>query len=126
MSFRTVSNLIHPPDRGQLLIEVYRVLKPDGRLASSDIVADRIIPETLQRDPELWSGCVSGALHEDLFLQTFKDAGFHNIQVVRRQSEPWRVIDDIEFRSMTVMSSKGSHFDMPRLGSPKCGPNGCC
>jgi SAM-dependent methyltransferase len=102
-----VLNLVRPQDRCRLFAEVFRVLRRHGRAVISDIVADEDVPEHLQRDPELWSGCVSGAFREDLFLRAFEEAGFHGIEVVRRQKEPWRVCEGIEFRSLTVVAHKG-------------------
>lgn len=101
-----VLNLVRQTDRRQLFEEIFRVLRPGGRAAISDIVADRDVPEALQHNPELWSGCLSGAFREDRFLQAFEAAGFHGLQIVRRQPEPWRVVAGIEFRSMTVVAHK--------------------
>lgn len=102
-----VLNLVRPEDRRQLFAEMFRVLRRHGRVAISDIVADEDVPHHLQRDPELWSGCISGAFREDLFPRAFEEAGFHGIEVVRRQAEPWRVVEGIEFRSVTVVAHKG-------------------
>jgi arsenite methyltransferase len=102
-----VLNLVRPADRQQLFAEMFRVLKRHGRVAVSDIVADEDVPEHLQRDPELWSGCVSGAYREDAFLRAFEEAGFHGMEIVKRQREPWRTVAGIEFRSLTVVAHKG-------------------
>jgi SAM-dependent methyltransferase len=102
-----VLNLVQPQDRERLLGEVFRVLKRGGRAAISDIVADEDVPERLQRDGELWSGCVSGAYREDRFLAAFEQAGFHGIQLVKRETKPWRVVEGIEFRAVTVLAHKG-------------------
>ena len=102
-----VLNLVLPGDRKQLFTEVFRVLKQHGRAAVSDIVADKDVPEHLQRDPQLWSGCVSGAYREDAFLRAFEEAGFHDIDIAKRQREPWRTVEGIEFRSITVVAHKG-------------------
>ncbi len=102
-----VLNLVRQSDRRQLFAEIFRVLKNGGRAAISDIVADEAVPEHLQADPTLWSGCISGAFREDQFLQAFADAGFHGMTIVKRQSEPWRVVQGIEFRSVTVLAYKG-------------------
>jgi arsenite methyltransferase len=45
----------------------------------------------LQHDPKLWSGCISGASREDRFLKAFEDAGFHGIEIVKRQRDPSKV-----------------------------------
>jgi len=102
-----VLNLVRPQDRRQLLDEVFRVLNKGGRAAISDIVADEDVPEELQADPALWSGCISGAYREDSFLQAFEEAGFHGIELVKREPEPWQVVRGIEFRSVTVVAWKG-------------------
>ncbi len=102
-----VLNLVRPADRRSLFAEMYRVLRRDGRVAVSDIVADEDVPEPLQRDPQLWSGCIAGAYREDAFLRAFEDAGFHGIEIAMRQKEPWRTVDGIEFRSVTVVAHKG-------------------
>lgn len=101
-----VLNLVRRVDRERLFREICRVLKPGGRAAISDIVADSDVPDDLQRDGDLWSGCVSGAYREDRFLTAFLDAGFYGLRIVQRQSEPWQTVGDIEFRSMTVLAYK--------------------
>ncbi|MDA1259667.1 MAG: methyltransferase domain-containing protein [Planctomycetota bacterium] len=102
-----VLNLVAPALKPQLFTEVFRVLKRGGRAVISDIVADREVPLELQHDPELWSGCISGALEERAFLRAFEAAGFHGVQIVARQAEPWQVVEGIEFRSLTVAAYKG-------------------
>lgn len=102
-----VLNLVRQQDRRQLFAEIFRVLKNGGRAAISDIVSDEDVSDSLQRDPELWSGCISGAFREDQFLAAFEEAGFHGIEIVKRQREPWRTVQGIEFRSITVVAYKG-------------------
>ncbi|MCI0485313.1 MAG: methyltransferase domain-containing protein [Blastocatellia bacterium] len=102
-----VLNLVRPEDKDMLFAEMFRVLRRGGRVAISDIVSDEDVPEDLQRDPELWSGCVSGAFREDTFLEAFDRAGFYGMEVVKRADSPWRTIQGIEFRSVTVIAYKG-------------------
>ncbi|TWU10546.1 methyltransferase domain-containing protein [Allorhodopirellula heiligendammensis] len=104
-----VLNLVRQQDRRQLFAEIFRVLRRGGRAAISDIVSDENVPERLQQDPDLWSGCITGAFREDEFLKAFEAAGFHGIEIVKRQSEPWRTVEGIEFRSVTVVAYKGKH-----------------
>ncbi|MDA1232972.1 MAG: methyltransferase domain-containing protein, partial [Planctomycetota bacterium] len=102
-----VLNLVRQQDRHQLFNEIFRVLKRGGRAVISDIVSDETVPDHMQKDGYLWSGCLSGAFREDLFLAAFANAGFHGISIVKRQSDPWQTIEGIEFRSMTVVAWKG-------------------
>jgi len=77
------------------------------RAAISDIVSDETVPEEMKRDPELWSGCLSGAFREDEFLKAFEDAGFYGIEIAKRAKDPWQTINGIEFRSVTIVAYKG-------------------
>lgn len=102
-----VLNLVNPDDRKQLFREIHRVLKRGGRAAISDIVCDEDVPVEMQEDGQLWSGCISGAWREDLFVKEFARAGFYGIAIDKYQSEPWQVIDGYQFRSITVVAYKG-------------------
>jgi len=102
-----VLNLVDSASKPKLFGEIFRVLRLGGRAVISDIVCDEVVPEHLQRDPELWSGCISGALTETEFLQAFEQAGFYGIEVVKRDTTPWRTVAGIEFRSVTVRAFKG-------------------
>lgn len=102
-----VLNLVNPQHKEQLFREIFRVLRSKGRAVISDIVSDEDVPEHLQRDPELWTGCISGALREDRLLEAFEAAGFYGIELHRWQMEPWRTVEGIEFRSVTVVAYKG-------------------
>ncbi len=106
-----VLNLVEPQDKRQLFQEIFRVLRKGGRAVISDIVSDEDVPDVMQQDPTLWSGCISGALREDLFLKAFEDAGFHGIRLLKRDSQPWQTVEGIEFRSVTVEAIKGKQGD---------------
>lgn len=102
-----VLNLVAPAEKEQLFREIFRVLRRHGRAVISDIVADEPVPAHLAADPELWTGCISGAMTEDGFLAAFEAAGFHGVRVLSRQAEPWRTVEGVEFRSLTVEAFKG-------------------
>jgi len=102
-----VLNLVASSLKKQMFQEIHRVLRRGGRAVISDIVSDEVIPENMQKDPELWSGCISGAMTEDGFLEAFEEAGFYGIRVLERQAEPWRTVEGIEFRSLTIEAFKG-------------------
>uniref|UniRef100_A0A832GPZ0 Radical SAM/Cys-rich domain protein n=1 Tax=Caldimicrobium thiodismutans TaxID=1653476 RepID=A0A832GPZ0_9BACT len=101
-----VLNLVKDSDKELLFREIYRVLKPGGRAVISDIVSDEDVPEPLKQDPELWAGCISGALREDLFLESFLKAGFGSVRILKYEQKPWQVIEGIEFRSITIEAIK--------------------
>jgi len=102
-----VLNLVEPQLKEQMFQEIFRVLKKGGRAVISDIVADEEVPEHLQKDDHLWSGCISGAMTEDAFLKAFEDVGFYGVEYVKFESEPWQTVEGIEFRSVTVRAWKG-------------------
>ena len=102
-----VLNLVESKSKRQLFEEIFRVLRIGGRAVISDIVSDEEVPEKMQNDPKLWSGCISGAFTEDGFLRAFSEAGFYGIQILKRDEKPWRTVEEIEFRSVTVQAFKG-------------------
>jgi SAM-dependent methyltransferase len=102
-----VLNLVSPEDKERLFAEMFRVVRRGGRVAISDIVSDEDAPDDLKNDPELWSGCISGAYREDAFLEAFDRAGFYGMEIVKRDERPWRTIRGVEFRSITVVAHKG-------------------
>lgn len=101
-----VLNLVHDNEKEQLISEIFRVTKPEGRVAISDIVSDEDSSDKMKNDPELWSGCISGALTEYDFLQAFIDAGFVAISLDKWGDEPWQVVEGIEFRTVTITATK--------------------
>lgn len=103
-----VLNLVRPNDRKQLFAEIFRVLKPGGQAAISDIVSDEVVPKSMQNDSELWSGCISGAWQESQFVDEFEQAGFYGVSVDKWQKEPWQTVEGIEFRSVTLLAYKPS------------------
>jgi arsenite methyltransferase len=73
-------------DKAQVLREAFRVLKPGGRFAVSDVVVRGDVPQAVRKSMELWVGCVAGALHEDDYRKFLAEAGFESVDV-----DPWRV-----------------------------------
>jgi SAM-dependent methyltransferase len=91
-------------DKGRVLREAFRVLRPGGRLAVSDVVVRGEVPNEVRRSVELWVGCVAGALQESEYRALLAAAGFGSIEV-----EPWRVYDVKDAREF--LTSAGIDVD---------------
>ena len=70
------------PDKSQVFREAFRVLKPGGKFAVSDIVTDGPLPHKVKASLAAWAGCVAGALDVDEYVSGLKDAGFDEVDVV--------------------------------------------
>jgi len=73
-------------DKGRVMSEAFRVLKPGGRFAVSDVVVRGTMPPEVQRRLELWAGCIAGALEDSDYQSKLRAAGFEQIEI-----EPTRV-----------------------------------
>jgi len=91
-------------DKDQVIREAFRVLKPGGRFAVSDVVTRGQIPEQLRRDMLLWVGCIAGALDEGDYGAKLKSAGFEQIGV--EPTRVYRIEDAREF-----LDGKGLDID---------------
>src|SRR5688500_9735144 len=123
-------------DKDRVLREAFRVLKPGGRFAVSDVVIRGEIPAEVRRSMELWVGCVAGALTEDEYRSKLKAAGFDDIEI-----ETTRVYDvedargflcesglDVDAIAPAVKGRVASAFVRgrePEAKAPCCGPT-CC
>jgi arsenite methyltransferase len=76
-----VLNLI--PDKAMSFAEIFRVLKPGGKVQLADIVVDKAISEKCKSDPELWAECVVGASLKDQYIALFAETGFTDISEIR-------------------------------------------
>jgi arsenite methyltransferase len=91
-------------DKDQVIREAFRVLKPGGRFAVSDVVTRGEVPEALRRDMLLWVGCIAGALEEDEYKAKLTAAGFEKASI-----EPTRVYKVEDAREF--LSGKGIDVD---------------
>jgi arsenite methyltransferase len=101
------------PDKDAVLREAFRVLRPQGRFAVSDIVLLREIPEALRGVVGLWTGCISGALRDDEYVDKLSAAGFTDagVEVTRRYLR-----DDLEaLADMTDVAQLPDGMTLPDL-----------
>ncbi len=91
-------------DKDRVLREAFRVLKPGGRFAVSDVVTRGAIPERIRRDVLLWTGCIAGALDENDYRVKLAAAGFEAVGI-----EPTRVYDVEDAREF--LTGKGIDVD---------------
>jgi len=91
-------------DKDQVLREAFRVLKPGGRFAVSDVVVRGEVPVEIRNSMELWIGCVAGALRDSEYTQKLASAGFSAISI-----EPTRVYDIEDAR--TFLANQGLDVD---------------
>lgn len=93
-------------DKDQVFREAFRVLRPGGRLAVSDIVVRGEMPPEVQRSAELWAGCVAGALRDTDYIGKVKAAGFQSVEI-----EPTRIYTADDARQ----SLSGQGIDIDRI-----------
>ena len=91
-------------DKDRVLREAFRVLKPGGRVAISDVMVRGDVPPEIRRSVELWIGCVAGALNEEAYRQKLAAAGFAEIEI-----EPTRVYDVSDARQ--ILAAAGLNAD---------------
>jgi ubiquinone/menaquinone biosynthesis C-methylase UbiE len=91
-------------DKDRVLREAFRVLKPGGRLAISDVITRGEVPEAVRRDMLLWVGCIAGALRDSDYVDKLNAIGFQNISI-----EPTRVYNIEDARAF--LSGKGVDVD---------------
>jgi len=122
-------------DKDAVLREAFRVLKPGGRFAVSDVVVRGEVPADIRRSMELWVGCIAGALEEREYASKLTAAGFTDVEV-----EPWRIYKvedaraflaesgvDVDRMAPQVDEAFASAFVRARKPDAKscCGPS-CC
>lgn len=95
------------PQKADVFSEAFRVLKPGGRIAISDIVTEGDFSEEMRQDISKWASCVTGAIDADVYVSLMREAGFVNIEVV----------DKVEADEKGVMVESGE--GVPRVFSAR-------
>jgi SAM-dependent methyltransferase len=115
-------------DKQRVIDEAFRVLKPGGRFAVSDVVVRGEVPPEVKRNMELWVGCVAGALEEKEYERLLSSAGFESVDI-----EPTRIyrMEDAEtfltgsgLDAATLLSEIDGRFMSAFVRGTK--PAGCC
>ena len=128
-------------DKRKVFAEAFRVLKPGGRFAVSDVVVRGEVPAAIRRSMELWVGCVAGALEEKQFEAWLREAGFENptLEPTRiykledaRQFlaeaglDPDAVAADIDGKFMAAFVRATKPEVVPAAAATPCCAPGCC
>jgi arsenite methyltransferase len=122
-------------DKRRVLREAFRVLKPGGRFAVSDVVAQGELPAELRTDMEAWIGCVAGALEEAEYRRLLEDAGFRDVEVeVTRVYDPRQIAasargewDEVAFARFDAAGGRlVSAFVRARKPSAQHSEASCC
>ncbi|MES0362071.1 MAG: arsenite methyltransferase [Anaerolineales bacterium] len=82
------------PDKPKVFAEMFRTLKPGGRVSVSDIVTTGELPENVRKDMVAWGACIAGALQVDEYIQGLEDVGFEDVTVTAKTGEG-ELLDDI-------------------------------
>jgi len=102
-----VINLV--PNKKMVFKEAFRVLKPGGRLAVSDVVLQKELPEFVKRSTEAYIGCLAGAIMKEEYLEIIRKVGFQDVKVVAESSFP--------IESLICEKAGSSIIDMPKISA---------
>jgi arsenite methyltransferase len=120
-------------DKGRVIAEAFRVLKPGGRFAVSDVVVRGDgVPEAVRRSMELWVGCVAGALEEQRYREILAAAGFEAVDVeptrIYRAEDAKQFLDDAGLSDDAVVAQVDGRFmsAFVRARKPAAVAKTCC
>jgi len=100
-----ISNCVinHARSKKTAYKEIHRVLKNGGRFVISDAVTKEALPDTVKNDPQAWADCYGGAVTEQEYLDSIRDAGFEKVNILNRREY---VKNGYDFISLTILAHK--------------------
>jgi arsenite methyltransferase len=117
-------------DKDRVLREAFRVLKPGGRFAVSDVVTRGEIPAQIREDLLLWAGCVAGALEENEYRSKLQAAGFDKVGIeptrIFRAEDALSMLKDKGFDLETLLPQVEGKFMSAFVRATKPARGGCC
>jgi ubiquinone/menaquinone biosynthesis C-methylase UbiE len=119
-------------DKDRVLAEAFRVLKPGGRFAVSDVVVSGDVPDAVRRSMELWVGCIAGALEEKRYREKLAQAGFESIDVeptrIYRSEGARQFLDEAGLSDESVLAQIDGRFmsAFVRAKKPVAAKQSCC
>jgi SAM-dependent methyltransferase len=124
-------------DKDRVLAEAFRVLKPGGRFAVSDVVVrGDDIPDAVRRSMELWVGCVAGALEENSYRDKLVQAGFKDVEIeptrIYRAADARHFLDEAGITDEAVLAGIDGRFmsafvrAQKPVGAKECCASTCC
>ena len=95
--------IYHARNKRAVYMEIYRVLKLGGRFVISDAVTKNPLPDEVKKDPEAWAQCFGGAITEQEYMTSIKEAGFKNLEILKRREY---LKNGYDFASLTILGFK--------------------
>ncbi len=117
-------------DKDRVLAEAFRVLKPGGRFAVSDVVVRGEVPDAVRRSMELWVGCVAGALEETRYRDALSGAGFEQVDIeptrIYRSSDARQFLEHAGISGEEALAEIDGRFMSAFIRARKPKQSACC
>jgi SAM-dependent methyltransferase len=104
------------PDKSRVFKEAFRVIRPGGRFMVSDVVLLKELPDPIKNSIEAYTGCIAGATNKDDYIQTIKNAGFKDVQVLDEKNFPMDVLENDPIGEKVIKKLNMSIEDVKEIG----------